>query len=47
MDKNKMKIVDCKVPADKKVNPNGMQWTFQIDKEGALFLNLQRYYGGE
>lgn len=42
---NKLKIVDAKVFADKKVNPKNMQWTFQYDDEGTNFTNIQPYYG--
>jgi len=44
MDSNKLKIVDAKVPADKKVHPKNMQWTFQYDDGGTQFTNIQRYY---
>ncbi|KKL26543.1 hypothetical protein LCGC14_2394240 [marine sediment metagenome] len=45
MDSNKLKIVDAKVPADKKVHPKNMQWTFQYDNEGTRFLNIVPYHG--
>lgn len=45
MDNSKLKIVDAKVSADKKVHPRNMQWTFQYDDEGTNFLNIQRSYG--
>ena len=45
MDNSKLKIVDAKVPADKKVHPKNMQWTFQYDDEGTNFLNILRSYG--
>ena len=44
MDNSKLKIVDAKVSADKKVHPRNMQWTFQYDDEGTNFLNIQRSY---
>jgi len=44
MDNSKLKIVDAKVPADKKLHPKNMQWTFQYDDEGTNFLNIQRSY---
>ena len=47
MDSSKLKIVDAKVPANKKVHPKNMQWTFQYDEEGTNFLNIQSYYGNE
>ena len=45
MDSNKIKIVDAKVPADKKFHPKNMQWTFLYDDEGTKFTNIQRFYG--
>ena len=45
MDSNKLKIVDAKVPADRKVLPKNMQWTFTYQDEGTNFLNIQRCYG--
>ncbi|KKM72164.1 hypothetical protein LCGC14_1423150, partial [marine sediment metagenome] len=47
MDTSKLKIVDAKVPADKKVHPKNMQWTFQYDEEGTKFLNIIPYYDRE
>lgn len=41
MDSNKLKIVDAKVHADKKVNPKNLQWTFQYEEEGTKFVNIQ------
>ena len=45
MDNSKLKIVDAKVPADKRVHPKNMQWTFVYDDEGTNFLNIQKYEG--
>jgi len=45
MDSSKLKIVDAKVPANKRIHPKNMQWTFQYDEEGTNFLNIQRYEG--
>ena len=42
MDNNKLKIVDAKVPANKRIHPKNMQWTFQYDDEGTNFLNIQQ-----
>jgi len=42
MDNNKLKIVDAKVPANKRLHPKNMQWTFQYDDEGTNFLNIQQ-----
>lgn len=47
MDSNKLKIVDAKVPADKKLHPKNMQWTFQYSDEGTNFLNIVRFQGDE
>ena len=43
IDSNKLKIVDAKVPANKRIHPRNMQWTFQYDDDGTNFLNIQRY----
>ncbi len=45
MDDKKLKIVDAKVPADKKLHPKNMQWTFLYDQDGTNFLNIQPYRG--
>ena len=45
MDDKKLKIVDAKVPADKKLHPKNMAWTFQYSDEGTKFLNIVPYYG--
>ena len=45
MDSNKLKIVDAKVPANKKVHPKNMQWTFTYADEGTQFLNVQSAFG--
>ncbi len=47
MDSNKLKIVDAKVPADKKVHPKNMQWTFQYSDEGTKFYNILPSYTEE
>ena len=47
MDSNKLKIVDAKVPADKKVHPKNMQWTFQMENEGTNFVNIVQSYNNE
>ena len=46
LDNSKLKIVDAKVPADKKLHPKNMQWTFHYDDEGTTFTNIQQFYGG-
>ena len=47
MDNKKIKIVDAKVPADPKLHPKNMQWTFSYDESGTQFLNIQRSYTQE
>jgi hypothetical protein len=45
MDSNRLKIFDAKVPANKRLHPKNMQWTFLYDDEGTNFLNIMRYEG--
>ncbi len=47
LDSGKLKIVDAKVPADKKLHPKNMQWTFRYEDEGTRFDDIQPYYGGD
>jgi len=47
MDSSKLKIVDAKVSANKKIHPKNMQWTFQYDDEGTQFVNIIPSYEGE
>ncbi len=47
MDSNKLKIVDAKVPADKKIHPKNLQWTFIYEDEGTNFLNIQRSFSDD
>jgi hypothetical protein len=47
MDSNKLKIVDAKVPANKKIHPKNMAWTFHYEDEGTSFINIQPCYGIE
>ena len=47
MDSKKLKVVDAKVPANKKVHPKNMAWTFLYDDEGTKFINIQPSYGEE
>lgn len=42
IDSNKLKIVDAKVPVNKRVHPKNMQWTFLYDEEGTNFINPQQ-----
>ncbi len=45
MDSSKLKIVDAKVPTNKKVHPKNMAWTFIYQDEGTRFDNIQLCYG--
>lgn len=45
LDSNKLKIVDAKVPADPKIHPKNMQWTYIFNEAGTDFLNITPYYG--
>ncbi len=47
MNPGRIKIVSAKVPADPKILPKNMQWSFKYDEAGTNFLNPQHYYGGE
>ena len=47
MDSNKLKIVDAKVPADKKLHPKNMAWTFLYEDEGTNFINITPSYESE
>jgi len=47
MDSHKLKIVDAKVPADPKIHPKNMQWSFDYSESGTQFLNIQRSYTQE
>lgn len=42
LDRNRLKIVYCKNPADPTVNPENMIWTFSGIKDGAEFINPQK-----
>jgi len=45
MDSQKLKIVDAKVPANKKIHPKNMAFTFVYDDEGTKFSNIVPDYG--
>ncbi len=47
MNDKRLKIVDAKVPANKKRHPKNMQWTFLYEDEGTRFTNIQPYYGSD
>ena len=40
----KLKLKHVKKPANPKINPENMMWTYSIDEIG-MFCNIQRYYG--
>jgi len=41
---HKCKLVYVKTPANPKVNPKNMQWSYEFGDDG-YFVNVQRYYG--
>jgi len=43
MSSHKLKIVDCKTPAQPTINPNGKQWTYKFSDKG-LFKDITEYY---
>ena len=45
MNPGKLKIVSAKIPADPKVQPKNMQWTFDYDDQGTRFSNIARWEG--
>ncbi len=45
MDTGKLKIVDAKVPVDKKVHPKNMQFTFKYEDEGTRFTEIEPFWG--
>lgn len=47
IDNGKLKIVDAKVPTNKKTHPKNMQWTFFYEDSGTRFANITPYYGGD
>jgi hypothetical protein len=46
LDSGKLKIKDAKVPANKKVHPKNMQFTFQYEDEGTRFTDILPWDGG-
>ena len=42
---NRLKLVYVKTPANPKVNPSNMTWSFNSAEDGIHFINIQRYYG--
>lgn len=42
---NKLKLVYVKTPAQARVNPNNLTYTYQIKDDGIHFTNIQQYYG--
>ena len=47
MSEHKLKLLYVKTPANPKIRPNNMTWTFAIAEDGVHFENIQRYYGEE
>ena len=45
MNPGKLKIVSAKIPADPKVQPKNMQWTFDYNEQGTKFSNIARWEG--
>ena len=45
MDVGKLKIISAKIPADPKILPKNMQWSFGYNETGSDFTNIERYYG--
>jgi len=45
MSSSRLKLLYVKTPANPKVNPNNMTWSFRIGEDGVTFENIQRYYG--
>lgn len=46
IDDKRIKIVDAKVPADKRRHPKNMQFTFQYENDGTNFVNIEQWDGG-
>ena len=44
IDSQKLKIVDAKVPADKKIHPKNMAWSFVYSDQGTRFDNIVPSY---
>ncbi len=45
MGENRLKLLYVKTPRNPRVNPNNMQWSYNIGEDGIHFVNVQRYYG--
>jgi len=45
MNPGSLKIVDCKKPANPKVFPKNMKWSFTLSGEGTNFINIQPSMG--
>ena len=43
---HRLKLVYVKTPANPRVNPDNMQWSYSFDENG-YFTNIQRYYGDD
>ena len=47
MSTNKLKLLYVKTPAQPKINPNNMQWSFSMNGDGIHFVDVKRSYGDD
>ena len=47
MGANRLKLLYVKVPANPKINPSNMTWSFGWEEDGIHFKDIQRYYGDQ
>jgi hypothetical protein len=47
LDSHRLKIVDAKVPADKKLYPRNMMFSFDYENDGTNFINIKRSYNSD
>jgi len=45
LSRGRLKLVYVKTPANPKVHPDNMAWTFDISDDGSHFINIQQDYG--
>jgi len=45
IDTGKLKIVDAKVPVNKKLHPKNMQFSFNYEEEGTKFIDIEPFWG--
>uniref|UniRef100_A0A6M3LK64 Uncharacterized protein n=1 Tax=viral metagenome TaxID=1070528 RepID=A0A6M3LK64_9ZZZZ len=45
LDTGKLKLVDVKVPVNKKLHPKNMQFSFEYEDEGTRFTNIDPFWG--